>query len=69
MLQKLRKDKVDDNKELRVVYQKLVAALASLAQYVRAQLNQYGVVPAAPTLAVSTISASATTAASGLKCP
>ncbi|KOB75992.1 Apolipophorin protein [Operophtera brumata] len=45
---KLRKDKCDDAKELKVVYQKLVTAVASLIQLVRNQLNQYGVVPAGP---------------------
>ncbi|KAJ8707317.1 hypothetical protein PYW08_010569 [Mythimna loreyi] len=39
---KLKQEKVDDNKELRALYQKLSTAITSLIQFVRAQLGQVG---------------------------
>ncbi|KAJ8705174.1 hypothetical protein PYW07_011001 [Mythimna separata] len=39
---KLKQEKVDDNKELRALYQKLSTAVTSLVQFVRAQLGQLG---------------------------
>ncbi|XP_047037209.1 apolipophorins isoform X1 [Helicoverpa zea] len=40
---KLKQEKVDDNKELRVIYQKLSTAVTSLIQFIRVQLGQLGV--------------------------
>ncbi|XP_045779870.1 apolipophorins [Maniola jurtina] len=40
---KLRQEKFDEQKELRIVYEKLVAAVTSLVQYVRQTAGQYGI--------------------------
>ncbi|KAH9637818.1 hypothetical protein HF086_017596 [Spodoptera exigua] len=44
---KLKQEKVDDQKELRIIYQKLSTAVTSLIQFIRAQLGQFGV-PSGP---------------------
>ncbi|XP_022837131.1 apolipophorins isoform X2 [Spodoptera litura] len=44
---KLKQEKVDDQKELRIIYQKLSTAITSLIQFIRAQLGQFGV-PSGP---------------------
>ncbi|XP_039760975.1 apolipophorins [Pararge aegeria] len=40
---KLRQEKFDEQKELRIVYEKLVAAVTSLVQFVRQTAGQYGI--------------------------
>ncbi|CAH0599019.1 unnamed protein product [Chrysodeixis includens] len=41
VLKKLKQDKCDDNKELRVIYQKLLTAVTSTYQYIITQLGQF----------------------------
>ncbi|XP_075987202.1 retinoid- and fatty-acid binding glycoprotein apolipophorin isoform X2 [Anticarsia gemmatalis] len=43
VMKKLKQEKCDDQKELRVVYQKLSTAITSLIQFIRTQLGQFGV--------------------------
>ncbi|XP_028026671.1 apolipophorins isoform X1 [Bombyx mandarina] len=48
---KLRNQKCDDEKELRVVYQKLITAVTSLVQFLRTQLNEFGIINTTPDFA------------------
>ncbi|XP_049881562.1 apolipophorins [Pectinophora gossypiella] len=63
---KLRQEKVDDAKELRVVYEKFAVALTSVVQYIRAQLNQFGVPTAININAIPWLTAPGQTTAPGL---